>query len=138
MRCTRSWLRAWFGTHRIRPGIAVCFASSVAINCCWPHRPPTGRAAAICASATARSGITAGAVDRARGFVRAAARKSGGQLPPGAAHLTRANASLSMLRGAVSSALQKYESIASDDGALESLEYQTRMNLLKVTASELS
>jgi acyl-CoA dehydrogenase len=32
------------------------------------------------------AGIAAGAVDRARVFVRGAARKSGGQMPPGAAH----------------------------------------------------
>ena len=48
------------------------------------------------------AGIAAGAVDRARAFVRGAARKAGGQLPPGAAHLTRANASLcSVLRGTI-------------------------------------
>ena len=40
------------------------------------------------------AGIAAGAVDRARAFVRNAARGSDGQLPPGAAHLTRASASL--------------------------------------------
>jgi acyl-CoA dehydrogenase len=84
------------------------------------------------------AGIAAGAVDRARGFVRTAARKSGGQMPPGAAHLTRANATLSTLRSSVASALQRYESILSDDEAIAGLEFQTRMNLLKVTSSELA
>ena len=37
------------------------------------------------------AGIAAGAVERARAFVRNAARRAGGQLPPGAAHLTRAS-----------------------------------------------
>jgi acyl-CoA dehydrogenase len=84
------------------------------------------------------AGIAAGAVDRARAFVRGAARKSGGQMPPGAAHLTRANATLSTLRGTIASALQRYESILSDDETIAGLEFQTRMNLLKVTSSELA
>jgi acyl-CoA dehydrogenase len=84
------------------------------------------------------AGIAAGAVDRARAFVRAAARKAGGQLPPGVAHLTRANASLSVLRSTVTAALDRYETIQADAGLLEGLEFQTRMNLLKVTASEHS
>jgi len=84
------------------------------------------------------AGIAAAAVDRARAFVRGAARKSGGQMPPGAAHLTRANATLSTLRGSIASALQHYESILSDADALAGLEFQTRLNLHKVTASELA
>ena len=84
------------------------------------------------------AGIAAAAVDRARAFVRGATRKSGGQMPPGAAHLTRANATLSTLRGSIASALQHYESILSDADALAGLEFQTRLNLHKVTASELA
>lgn len=84
------------------------------------------------------AGIAAAAVDRARAFVRGAARKSGGQMPPGAAHLTRANATLSTLRSAVAAALERYESILTDEDAIAGLEFQTRMNLLKVTASELA
>ena len=82
--------------------------------------------------------IAAGAVERARRFVRGAARKSNGQLPPGAAHLTQASASLRALRGMVASALQRFEAIASDREGLEALDFQTSMNLLKVNASELS
>jgi acyl-CoA dehydrogenase len=84
------------------------------------------------------SGIAAGAVERARLFVREAARRADGQLPPGAAHLTRANASLRTLRGLVASALARFESIASDAEALEAVDFQTAMNLLKVNASELA
>jgi acyl-CoA dehydrogenase len=84
------------------------------------------------------AGIAAGAVDRARAFVRAAARKSGGQMPPGAAHLTRANATLSTLRSTISAALAHYEAILGDEEILTGLEFQTRMNLLKVTSSELA
>jgi len=84
------------------------------------------------------SGIAAGAVERARLFVRAAARRADGQLPPGAAHLTRANATLRTLRALVASALQRFEGIGSDADALESVDFQTAMNLLKVNASELA
>jgi len=84
------------------------------------------------------TGIAAGAVERARLFVRDAARRSNGQLPPGAAHLTRANASLRTLRASVASALQRFESVAEDEQALESVDFQTSMNLLKVNASELA
>ena len=38
------------------------------------------------------AGIAAGAVERARAFVRNAARHSGGTMPPGAAHFTKATA----------------------------------------------
>jgi acyl-CoA dehydrogenase len=82
------------------------------------------------------SGIAAGAVERARRFVRSAARHSNGQLPPGAAHLTRATISLRTLRGIVALALQRFET--SERAELESLDFQTSMNLLKVNASELA
>ena len=52
---------------------------------------------------SAWSGVAAGAVQRARAFVRKAARAAGGRLPPGAAHLTRARVTLETLRGAVQS-----------------------------------
>ncbi len=84
------------------------------------------------------TGVAAGAVERARLFVRDAARRAGGQLPPGATHLTRANASLRTLRALVASALQRFETVSSDESALESIDFQTAMNLLKVNASELA
>jgi acyl-CoA dehydrogenase len=84
------------------------------------------------------AGIAAGAVERARGFVRGVARKSSGQLPPGAAHLTRASATLGALRGMIASALQRYEALALRNEQLESLEFQSAMNLLKVNASEMA
>jgi len=84
------------------------------------------------------TGVAAGAVERAHLFVRDAARRAGGQLPPGATHLTRANASLRTLRALVASALQRFETVSSDESALESIDFQTAMNLLKVNASELA
>jgi acyl-CoA dehydrogenase len=82
------------------------------------------------------AGIAAGAVERARLFVRDAARRGGGQLPPGAAHLTRANASLRTLRALIASTLQRFETASTDE--LESIDFQTALNLLKVNASELA
>jgi acyl-CoA dehydrogenase len=84
------------------------------------------------------SGIAASAVERARQFVRNAARKQAGQLPPGATHLTRASATLRVLQATVTSALRRYEAIQADDRALEGLDFQTTLNLLKVNASEQS
>ena len=68
--------------------------------------------------------------------MRAVARN--GHMPPGASHLTRATATLRALRGMVASALQQYESAAGRPEALEALDFQTSMNLLKVNASELA
>src|SRR5579862_471410 len=82
-------------------------------------------------------GIAAGAVGRARRFVRGAASQGGGQMPPGAAHLTRAMMTLRALRGSIASALRQYEKAASGTGEeLEALDFQAAMNLLKVNASE--
>jgi len=82
------------------------------------------------------AGIAASAVDRARAFVRKAAHRANGTLPPGAVHLTRANASLRTMRSLVATALQRFET--ADPAALESIDFQTAMNLLKVNASELA
>jgi acyl-CoA dehydrogenase len=84
------------------------------------------------------TGVAAGAVDRAKQFVRKAARGAGGQMPPGATHLTRATASLRALRGMVAAALAQYEAAAARPEATESFDFQTSMNLLKVNASELA
>jgi acyl-CoA dehydrogenase len=84
------------------------------------------------------AGIAASAIERARQFVRKAMRGSAGQLPPGAAHLTRASASLRVLQATVTSALQRYETILAEGREPEALEFQTTLNLLKVNASEQS
>ena len=58
-------------------------------------------------------------------------------MPPGAAHLTRAGASMRTLRSVIGGAVQRFE-LAVDPVALESVDFQTGMNLLKVQASELA
>ena len=84
------------------------------------------------------AGVAAAAADRARAFVRNATQRAEGELPPGAAHLTRCNASLQKLRNLVAGALQRFEQAADDPVALESVDFQSGMNLLKVNASELA
>ena len=87
---------------------------------------------------SAWAGIAAAAVERTRAFVRKARQRADGVLPPGATHLTRANASLQALRSLIAGALRRFELIADDPMALQSLDFQTAMNLLKVNASELA
>jgi acyl-CoA dehydrogenase len=84
------------------------------------------------------AGVAAGAVERAQLFIRNAARQASGQLPPGAAHYTKASCSLLTLRGVVASLLRKFEQASNDDEALASLDFQTTVNLTKVEASELA
>jgi acyl-CoA dehydrogenase len=81
------------------------------------------------------TGVASGAVERARAFIRNV-RRSGAPLPPGAAHLTRATASLQTLRALVASSLHRFESIAEQPEELDGLAFQTAMNMLKVNASE--
>jgi acyl-CoA dehydrogenase len=84
------------------------------------------------------TGIAAGAVERAQVFMRHSARQANGQLPPGAAHFTRAKSSLGTLQGLVASSLQRYEEALHDEQALASLDFQSMINLTKVEASELA
>jgi acyl-CoA dehydrogenase len=84
------------------------------------------------------SGVAAGAVQRARAFVRKAARTAGGKLPPAAAHLTRARVSLETLRGALQAAMRKFELHSGDPQSLNAIDVQIAMNFLKVEASELA
>lgn len=84
------------------------------------------------------AGIAAGAVERAQAFVRHASRQAKGQLPPGAAHFTKANASLRVLRDLIASSLRRFEDSADDEQVLASLDFQTMVNLTKVDASELA
>jgi acyl-CoA dehydrogenase len=85
---------------------------------------------------SAWAGIAAAAVSRARDFVRKASQRSGGTLPPAAAQLTRANASLRLLNSMIATALRRFET--ADAQTLETIDFQTGMNLHKVNVSELA
>jgi acyl-CoA dehydrogenase len=84
------------------------------------------------------AGIAAGAAERARVFIRRAARGAQGTLPPGAPHFTAALASLQTLRGLIVATTQAFERHADDPRVLMSLDFQARLNLTKVQASELA
>jgi acyl-CoA dehydrogenase len=84
------------------------------------------------------AGIAAGATERARRFIRKAARAAGGQAPPAAAYLGKAMASLRALRALIGDMLGRYEAIIDDPAALASVDFQTAIALLKVDASELA
>ncbi|MGC1304373.1 MAG: acyl-CoA dehydrogenase family protein, partial [Caulobacteraceae bacterium] len=84
------------------------------------------------------AGIAAAASERAQRFLRKAARKASGQLPPGAPHYTRATAALRSLQGLIHDALADYEARAGDPQALTHVDFQTRITLLKVEVSELA
>ncbi len=82
-------------------------------------------------------GIATDAFDRARSFVRAAARQKPGEPLPAAVRLSHLMVELSLLRGEVSSALRDFE----DDSAREGEQVATvaravRYNNLKIAASE--
>ncbi|WFU22150.1 acyl-CoA/acyl-ACP dehydrogenase [Bradyrhizobium sp. CB1717] len=84
------------------------------------------------------AGIAAAAVDRAQLFVRKAARGSGGNTPPAAAHFTSARMTLTKLRAVIAASLQLYEARGRDVRALSSVDFQSSINLLKVETSELA
>jgi acyl-CoA dehydrogenase len=84
------------------------------------------------------AGIAAAAVERAQMFIRKAARGSGGQMPPAAAHFTAAKMNLTKLRAIITSALDSYAIHEHDERGLSSLDFQSSINLLKVEASELA
>ena len=83
-------------------------------------------------------GVATGAFATARAFVRQASRHSGGRMPPGAQHLTKARVSLETLRAAVQSGLANFERHAREPGGLTAMEAQLALNFLKVEASELA
>ncbi|MGO9991023.1 MAG: acyl-CoA dehydrogenase family protein [Steroidobacteraceae bacterium] len=84
------------------------------------------------------AGIAAAATAKAQAFIRHAVRQSGGQMPPGAAHLNECITSLRTLRGLLAAAQRDYESALSDEKVLGSFEFQSMITLTKVQASELA
>jgi len=87
---------------------------------------------------SAWAGIAAAAVTRAQAFIRKAARSSGGQMPPAAAHFTAAKMSLAKLRALIAANIDAFARAEHDERALGSLDFQSSITLLKVQASELA
>ena len=84
------------------------------------------------------AGVAAGAVQKAEMFVRKVMRGSGGQLPPGGAHLSAAKSKLRVLRALLADAVDRYEAVHTDEEKSASLDYQSAMALTKVESSELA
>lgn len=85
-------------------------------------------------------GIATDAFDRARAFVRSAAKRSPGQPPPSAQRLSHLLSELSLLRAEVSSALSEFESASAEDERerLATMAGALRFNNLKIAASEMA
>jgi acyl-CoA dehydrogenase len=83
-------------------------------------------------------GIATDAFDRARAFVRAAARRTPGQTPPAAMRLSHLMSELSLLRAEVSSGLAAFEAASAtpDREDLATMASALRFNNLKIAASE--
>jgi acyl-CoA dehydrogenase len=81
-------------------------------------------------------GIATDAFDRARAFVRAAAKRTPGEPPPTAQRLSHLLSELSMLRAEVESALEAFVAPGDDREWLSTVTAALRFNNLKIAASE--
>lgn len=83
-------------------------------------------------------GISTDAFDRARAFVRAAAKRSPGEPPPAALRLSHLMSDLSLLRAEVHSALGEFIEASEEPGRerLSTMALALRFNNLKIAASE--
>jgi acyl-CoA dehydrogenase len=83
-------------------------------------------------------GIATDAFDRARAFVRAAAKNSTGTPPPTALRLSHVMSELSLLRAEVGSALAEFVEVSEEPGRerLSTMACALRFNNLKIAASE--
>jgi acyl-CoA dehydrogenase len=83
-------------------------------------------------------GIANSAVDRARTFVQAEARRQPGQVPPTALRLAEVSNALQAMRAAIVSALRRYEDAHGDADTIGSIGFSVMLNNLKTTASEMA
>lgn len=84
------------------------------------------------------AGVSAAALERARMFLRKAARAAEGKLPSASAHFLKAASSHRALRALIAASMARYTAIMDELAALASMEFQTSITLLKVEASELA
>jgi acyl-CoA dehydrogenase len=82
-------------------------------------------------------GVATDAVNRARAFIRDAARKKPGTVPGGAMRLAEVAALLQTMRSGVDDAVHAYETMYDDPDALSAIGFALRMNNLKVQSSLL-
>lgn len=85
------------------------------------------------------TGITTGAVARARAFLRDRARKAPpGATPPGAPRLAETLAQLQLMRANVAEAVHRYEAAMRETDALSSISFALAMNALKTGTSSMA
>ena len=83
------------------------------------------------------TGLASDAVNRARLFIRDAAKKKPGTMPAGATRLAEVVALLQTMRSGVGDALRAYEADYEDADALSAISFALRMNNLKIQSSKL-
>ncbi len=83
-------------------------------------------------------GLATDAVNRARAFVRDAARRKPGTMPPGAVRLAEVVGVLQTMRAGVTDAANTFDAIFDDRDALSSMGFALRMNGLKVQSATLA
>lgn len=81
-------------------------------------------------------GIAADAVARGQSFVKAAARKSPGQVPPGALRLAEASSLLQLVKANVVAGLKQFEACKGDSDALNAMSFSVAMNNIKIGTSQ--
>ncbi len=81
-------------------------------------------------------GITAAAVARAASFVRAAARKAPGTMPPAATRLAHATARLQAMRCHWQAVASEFDALDDGGEALTSIKWALELNQLKLTMAE--
>lgn len=83
-------------------------------------------------------GIATDAVNRARAYVQAEARKAPGSVPPAAVRLAEVMELLQRMRSGLAGALSEYESLMhGSPEALDSMGFALRINQLKIATSQL-
>ncbi len=83
-------------------------------------------------------GIASFAVDRARAFVQAEARKKPGSVPPGALRLAEATNELQAMKGTVIAGLKRFEFAQGDVDDLSSIGFAVMLNNVKTTVSSMA
>jgi len=81
-------------------------------------------------------GIAADAVARAQSFVKAAARKTPGQTPPGALRLAEASNLLQLVKANVVAGLKQFEQAKGNPDALNAMSFAVAMNNIKIGTSQ--
>lgn len=81
-------------------------------------------------------GIAADAVNRAQAYVRGAARKQPGTVPPGALRLAEVSSLLQLVKSNVQAALEQFEAAQADEEKLSSMAFAVAMNNVKIASSQ--